>query len=154
MMLSMSLSAQRGERENRSKKGEKIEQQRVAYITTQLDLTVEEAQAFWPIYNYFQLQKRESGIEKREMKDIDQISDQEAEAMLSQAMEAKKRHSELEVNFMNRLKGVLSAKKRLKLLRLEREFKKSVLKRYQKRMKRSNKSKEKKEGKDNRDEKK
>ena len=49
MMLTISLSAQRGG--ERAERGEQIEQQRIAFITTELDLSVEEAQTFWPLYN-------------------------------------------------------------------------------------------------------
>ena len=35
------------------KKRDKIEAQKVAFITTELDLTSVESQSFWPIYNEF-----------------------------------------------------------------------------------------------------
>ena len=41
--------AQAEKRMERDEKRKEIEAQRVAYITTQLDLTTEESQAFWPV---------------------------------------------------------------------------------------------------------
>ena len=144
MIFTISLSAQReGERAER---GEKIEQQRIAFITTELDLSVEEAQAFWPLYNDYQSAKKEIGTDRKAENRIDDMTEEESRIMLSRAMEAKREYTNLEIEFMNKLERVLSAKKRLKLVRTEREFKKSVLKRYKKRMKRGEK-REKKKGK-------
>jgi len=146
MMIAIGLSAQRGER------GDRLEQQRIAYITTELDLSVDEAQAFWPIYNEYQNQRKANSKDKIAQKDIDQISEQEAEKLLKDAMEDKKRYLASELDFVNKLEGVLPATKRLKLMRMEREFKKKVLKRYQKRMKRDEKRKDKMEKKKEREE--
>ena len=40
--------------ETLEKKKEKIEAMKVAYLTNELELTVEESQAFWPVYNELQ----------------------------------------------------------------------------------------------------
>lgn len=145
MMLTISLSAQRGG--ERAERGEQIEQQRIAFITTELDLSVEEAQTFWPLYNDYQRAKKEIGMDRKAENRIDDMTEEESRIMLSQAMEAKRKHIDLEVEFMNKLERVLTAKKRLKLVRTEREFKKHVLKRYKKRMKKGEKM-EKKKGKE------
>jgi hypothetical protein len=132
-MFTVNLSAQReGERAERI---EKLEQQRIAFITTDLDLSVQEAQAFWPLYNDYQSMKKEIWTERKvETEKIFDMTDEESRIMLSQVMDAKRRHINLEIEFMNKLDRVLSAKKRLKLIRTEREFKQFVLKRYEKRM--------------------
>lgn len=133
LMFTINLSAQReGERAERI---EKLEQQRIAFITTDLDLSVQEAQAFWPLYNDYQSMKKEIWTERKvETEKIFDMTDEESRTMLSQVMDAKRRHINLEIEFMNKLDRVLSAKKRLKLIRIEREFKQFILKRYEKRM--------------------
>lgn len=133
LMFTINLSAQReGERAERI---EKLEQQRIAFITTDLDLSVQEAQAFWPLYNDYQSMKKEIWTERKvETEKIFGMTDEESRTMLSQVMDAKRRHINLEIEFMNKLDRVLSAKKRLKLIRIEREFKQFILKRYEKRM--------------------
>ncbi len=137
LFIAINLSAQRGgERGNR---GEKIEQQRIAFITTELDLTVDEAQAFWPLYNEYSEAKNAIKDDKVLDKKIEDMTEQESKQMLTYAMESKRRSLDLETKFMNSLENVLSANKRLKLIRLEREFKKKILKRYQKRLKRGEK---------------
>lgn len=137
LLFTVSLSAQRGG--ERGKRGEKIEQQRVAFITSELDLTVEEAQAFWPLYNEYQEAKKEFRDDKMQDKKIEDLSEAESKEMLAYALETKKRNLDLETRFMNRLENVLSANKRLKLILLEREFKKKILKRFQKRIERGEK---------------
>ena len=133
LMFTINLSAQREGK--RAERIEKIEQQRIAFITTDLDLSVEEAQAFWPLYNDYQSMKKEIWTERKvETEKIFDMTDEESRIMLSQVMDAKRRHINLEIEFMNKLDRVLSAKKRLKLIRAEREFKQFILKRYEKRM--------------------
>ncbi len=39
---------------------EKIQNERIAFFTKELDLTTEEAQAFWPVYNDVQKEKRDA----------------------------------------------------------------------------------------------
>ena len=140
-MLTISLSAQRGG--ERGKRGEKIEQQRIAFFTTELDLSIEEAQTFWPLYNDYQNAKKEIDPDRKTQKKIEDMTEEESRLVLSQAMDSKRKQIDLEIEFMNKLERVLPSKKRLKLIRLEREFKKTVLKRYQKRLKRSEKQLEK-----------
>lgn len=54
--------------ENRRKDHERFEAEKVAYITQQLSLTVEEAQAFWPVYNQAVKEQREVFAAVREAK--------------------------------------------------------------------------------------
>lgn len=137
LLFTVSISAQRGG--DKGNRGEKIEQQRIAFITTELDLTVEEAQNFWPLYNEYNDAKKQFKEGKMDEKNIDDMTEEESRQMLAYAMETKKKNLDLEMRFMNSLENVLPANKRLKLIRLEREFKKKIIKRFQKRIKRGEK---------------
>ena len=48
-----------GDRADLEKKKEKIEAIKVAYLTEELELTVAESQAFWPVYNERQNKEHE-----------------------------------------------------------------------------------------------
>jgi hypothetical protein len=48
---------------NREKLAQTIDALKVAYITKQLDLTPEEAQKFWPVYNVFAIELKKAKIE-------------------------------------------------------------------------------------------
>ena len=45
--------AQPPEDDNNKEKREQIQAQKIAFISTQLELTPDEAQKFWPIYNRY-----------------------------------------------------------------------------------------------------
>jgi hypothetical protein len=82
LLVALSANAQDGIRD-------RIKAQKVAYITEQLDLTVDEAQKFWPIYNRYETTiHRLRKIEMRrlkedvEMKERESITDAEAEVLI------------------------------------------------------------------------
>ena len=65
------------------KKREKIEVQKIAFITKQLDLTPEEAQKFWPVYNQLSDARKQLHEQHKEnRKDIDNLSDSEIEKLI------------------------------------------------------------------------
>jgi len=128
----------------RGKDRKKMDAKKVAYITERLDLSVEEAQGFWPIYNDFEKKRKEMVDEVRPEKPIDELTDQEARAVMAKVLESKQKGLALEQEYAKRLEYVLPAKKILMLIDSEREFKRSVIKGYKKRMKGKRKQKEKK----------
>ena len=74
---------------------ERFEAEKVAYITQQLSLTVEEAQAFWPVYNQAVKEQREGFAAIREAKKAlrDAIKegreDKEVKSLLDEYLEVK-----------------------------------------------------------------
>lgn len=48
------------QQKNQGRDFKRIQAEKAAYITEQLDLSVEEAQAFWPLYNKVQKEQREA----------------------------------------------------------------------------------------------
>ena len=81
---------------------DKIEALRIAYITERLDLSPEQAQQFWPIYNVHQKKMEEYRNEERkkiynELDDIASLSDKEAETLLQKhmAIQEKKHAAEI-----------------------------------------------------------
>ena len=54
--------------ERKGQDHERFEAEKVAYITQQLSLSVEEAQAFWPVYNQAVKEQREVFAKVREAK--------------------------------------------------------------------------------------
>ena len=59
-LVSVMAFAQKNEKKNPEKWREKVRAEQVAFITSELDLTEAEAQAFWPVYNDVQKQRREA----------------------------------------------------------------------------------------------
>jgi hypothetical protein len=131
--------AQQGQQHRYGQKGnnkggnrEKIEAQRVAFITQELNLTPEEAQVFWPVYNEYDAKRHDlmksfkdaNNIHKDE---IENLSDKDAEQMLdNQIIEAQKL-LDLRKEYHGKFKAVLPAKKVLQLYDSEREFQKMLI---------------------------
>lgn len=120
---------------------EKIKLLKTSYITDALDLTQDEAEKFWPVYNKYtdKIQKSKFQLESQFFKNIrnsggiDSISEEEASKILEASIALEKEISSDKVEMMNALKKVLPAKKIIKLQKAERDFNRRVLQEYGKR---------------------
>jgi len=124
--------AQNGQRINKIK--DKINAQKVAYITRELDLTPQEAQQFWPVYNEFETQRKAinkefigKNIEERQV-NTNELSDKEALEMADNHIILAQKLLDLRKKYHAEFKKVLPAKKLLKLYQAEKDFNKFLLK--------------------------
>lgn len=104
----------------------KMKAERVSFLTDKLQLTVEEAEKFWPLYNEY-LGKREEmmwGKRQKMHRDFDpaQLSDEEMSKMLNDILDQEVLLAQLKKDYFIRLKTVLPLKKVLTLHRVEQEF--------------------------------
>lgn len=109
---------------------ERIEAQRVAFITQQLRLTPDEAARFWPIYNEYRDALKDMR-EDFERPDLESITDEEAAALIEKQLQQEQRKLELKRNLLARLRTVVSARKVLMLQRAENEFNRELLRKVQ-----------------------
>ena len=119
-----SIAQEKGKEVKReNKKAEKI-----AFISTKLELTVAEAEKFWPVYNEseaeFKLLKKEHRAAMGEKKKISEMSDTEVERLLDTGLEIQQKELEIRKKYLVKFKEVLPIKKVAKLTRLEHEFRK------------------------------
>jgi len=135
-LLISTLSFSQGFKE----KKEKVKALKVAYITEQLDLTKEEAQKFWPIYNAYDDKQAELRHEKMraildrfEPGNVDKLSEKEASTLLTQMETVEESLFTLRKKFIKELQGVLSAKKIIKLKKAEEDFNRTLLKQIKER---------------------
>lgn len=124
--------AQRGKMFGKFK--EKINAQKVAYITKELELTPQEAQLFWPIYNEFEAQRSQINkefigktIEERQV-DVNTLTDKEAIEMANNQIILAQKLLDLRKKYHAEFLKVLPAKKLLKLYQAEKDFNKYLLK--------------------------
>lgn len=94
--------------ENNQRGGNRLESLKIAYLTKKLNLSPEEAQRFWPIYNNYASELRSARIEKRN-NSISELANDEKVLNIR-----KKYHSEFG--------RVLSADKVNSFFRSEKEF--------------------------------
>ncbi len=120
--------------QNFKEKREKIKALKVAYITEKLDLSPEEAQKFWPIYNTFEDQefeirhnKMRSIIHKIEDGGLEKLSEKDAAALIHQMEAYEDELYTLRKKYSKDLQAVLSAKKIIVLKKSEEEFNRKLL---------------------------
>ena len=114
----------------------KIKALKTAHITDKLDLTPEEAEKFWPVYNKHE-QKME-GLRRTERQEIGSVirtnggdlSDAEANTILDRLITLKSNELENRKALIKDLKNVIPPQKILKLHRAEEEFKRMLLERF------------------------
>jgi len=111
---------------------EKFDAMRIAFITERLELSSAEAEKFWPVYNEYQ--KLKQGL-RDEMHALHQnfndnnatLSDKETEDILAKHMELQKKETALDVQYNEKFREVLSARKVMKLYMAEMHFKSFLL---------------------------
>ena len=114
----------------RGKIAEKIEAQKIAFFTRILDLTPEEAQKFWPLYNEYSAKERELRPDFKARPN--DLSEGEANEMINSFFETEQKRLNLTKNYYEKFKMILPAKKLVKLHFAERRFKEELLKRIKK----------------------
>ena len=130
--------AQRGHRGADKKDGdawrEKVRAEQVAFLTSELDLTEAEAQAFWPVYNDVQKQRREAFKAVHDAyKALEEgLEEADAAALLDGYLEAKAACSRIDSESVDRFKAVLPMKKVAKLLLSEEKFRHQQIGKLQK----------------------
>jgi len=129
LVAAVTLIAQAGGHMSREVR-ERIEAQRVAFITQQLRLTPDEAARFWPVYNEYRDALKDMR-EDFERPDLENITDEEAGTLIEQHLQQEQRKLELKRTLITRLRAVVSAKKVLMLHRAENEFNRELLRKVQ-----------------------
>jgi hypothetical protein len=124
-----------------NRKIEKIKAIQVAFISNKLDLTPEEAQKFWPIFNQFSDKqfdlkfKRKMLLMKMNPESATPISDSEMTKLLADSENLETEIQNNRSRLIKDLQGVISPQKIFMLKQLEEEFKKTLLKQFKNREK-------------------
>ncbi|WP_299123752.1 sensor of ECF-type sigma factor [uncultured Winogradskyella sp.] len=127
--ISASSFAQGGE-----KMKERIRAQKIAFITDKLNLTSDEAQGFWPIYNAYEetvenIKSVDLRAIKMAMRKGKDISDKQADELLQKLIKAEEEIHTAKLKLVEDLKEVISSKKIIRLKGAEDQFNKMLLER-------------------------
>jgi len=117
-------------------KKEKMEAAKIAFITKELELTPEEAQKFWPVYNQREAELESVRKEMRKLmkgKKIEEMTDAEVEKNMDQMMALKQKELDIEKKYKEEFKKILPVKKVAKLYVAEHKFKQEVMKEWRER---------------------
>ncbi|WP_343700097.1 hypothetical protein [Chitinophaga sp.] len=120
-----SLLAQDADQSDAASKQDKIKALEIAYISKELDLTPEEAQKFWPVYNKYSREVNTLIAERKkknqELKGKPR-TDAAATATLDKELDYEKKMLEIKTRYRQEFSKVLPARKVGNLYRAEREF--------------------------------
>ena len=117
-------------------RGEKLKALKVAFITERLDLTQEEAQKFWPIYNAYEENERKLRLdtfEERKDLNVETLSEAEANELIDNFTKAENERHKLKQQFIQDIRKVLPAKKVILLKKVEDDFKRQMLEQFKRR---------------------
>ena len=125
--------------EQRKRDFERIKSEKIAFITAELDLSPEEAQVFWPVYNQCWKEMLEShktmmdSFKALRGKKGEELSDKELEARLDAYVAASKANSQVMADWYPKFKKVLPIQKVAKLYQAEEAFQMRMINNLKKR---------------------
>ncbi len=111
---------------------ERIRSLKIAFITERVNLTSEEAQQFWPIYNTYdeameKIRRKERSL-LRDMKgNFDIMTENEGKEALDNLISQEQKKINAKQVLITQLKDVISSKKILTLLKAEEDFKRNLI---------------------------
>ena len=129
----LSISAQHNEAAR-----EKIKALKISYLTEKLNLTPEEAQKFWPIYNAYDqeqhaLRSKQRSELKKSLKnndDVEALNESDAEKLIILKLSIDTKLHESQKDFVKKVKQVISFKKIIQLHVAEMEFGRKLMSKY------------------------
>jgi hypothetical protein len=137
LFMAVSLFAQpqgpKPSEEQRKKEWERIQSEKIAFITQELDLSPEEAQVFWPVYN--QCWKESLDAHKKMMdafgafrgKKGEELSDAELEKKLEAYIQASTASNQILSDWYPKFKKVLPIRKVALLYQAEEAFQRRMI---------------------------
>lgn len=123
--------------DDHKEKKEQIKALKVSFLTTELSLTAEESEKFWPVYNAFE--EKQYKIRHDKMRPIkkkidevglDKMSEKDAAALLEKLEAADEELFNLRKKLVADLKPIIGSAKILKLKKAEDDFNKKLLEKF------------------------
>jgi len=111
---------------------EKIQAQKVAFLTNRMGLTAEEAQRFWPVYNEYDALRNQILEQRRSTsyyytQNAAKLSEKETDAIIQKYISLQKQETDLLEKYNARFRQILPASKVMKLYVAEVEFRNFLL---------------------------
>lgn len=134
MITQTTAFAQRGDGRSPERWG-KYKAEKVSFLTTNLDLSPEEAQRFWPLYNQLDKEKAELQMKRKDLeqnvRDAEEtISDDEIIKLTREFASSHEKEGALNKKYNEEFLKVLPPKKVLQLYKVEGEFRMYLFKKY------------------------
>lgn len=131
IFLSIGISMQAQDKKKPGFSKEEFRARQESYLTEKTELTKEEAAKFFPIY--FELQDRKKAINDEGWRQIrkgkdPKTTESEYEQIVDNIVKARIEADKLDLEYLQKFKKILSAKKIYKLQRAEMKFHRDILK--------------------------
>jgi hypothetical protein len=116
-------------KEKREQILQKIEAQRVAFLTSRLELTADESAKFWPLYNDFTKKRQALRKEMRSAVDMEELDEDQSAKAVDDQFVFQEKELALKKNYYEKFKTAIPSNKLAKLEPAELEFRQEVMKR-------------------------
>lgn len=119
---------------------EKYRAEKIAFLTSNLELSPAEAQKFWPVYNQLEKERWEAQIFRRQMEEKvieaeETMSDQKIKQLTREFAGSLRKEADLLVDYNEKFLEILPPGKVLKLYKAENEFRMYMIKKFRDRKK-------------------
>lgn len=140
---SVSTSFAQPENKKHEERWEKYRAEKIAFLTSNLELSPAEAQKFWPVYNQLEKERWEAQIFRRQMEEKvieaeETMSDQKIKQLTREFAGSLRKEADLLVNYNEKFLEILPPGKVLKLYKAENEFRMYMIKKFRDRKKNGN----------------
>ncbi|MCG3164653.1 MAG: hypothetical protein POELPBGB_00412 [Bacteroidia bacterium] len=117
-------------------KKEKVEAMKIGFITQQMNLTPDEAQKFWPVYNQMNNEiealRKERKLSRENAKEtFDIMSDADIEKLINDEMASRQKELDIHKKYVAQYKAILPVKKVAQFYKAEEQFKRKLLEKIQ-----------------------
>lgn len=115
---------------------EQIKALKVSFLTTELQMSPEEAQRFWPLYHQyddqrFELHRRRKALMQQFRNlSVKEMDDKEAERLLAQMERLDDEYYDNRKKMLAALRPIMSSKRILQLKKAEDDFNRKLLRQY------------------------
>ncbi len=120
---------------------QKIKLLKITFITEAINLTPQEAEKFWPIYNLHsnKMQQAKRALNENLISEIrlaggiENITETKAQKLIDKTLFLEQQITDTKIKMIQELSNVISAKKIIKLQKTERDFNRRLLQEFGKR---------------------
>jgi hypothetical protein len=115
---------------------ERFKAEKVAYISNELNLSVQKAQKFWPIYNQYDVlldsigEKRRKNMDMKRLDDISGFSEQECKDMMINSFEIDSKELEIRKKYYDELCKIFTQKEIMQYYHAEHEFRRNAMRQF------------------------
>jgi hypothetical protein len=125
----LSVQAQDNRQQTRQERHQQIRNYKISFLTGKLDLSPEQAEKFWPLYNQYDAERNKLRRQTRLYRDdkLATVSEQELREKLNERLSVQQHMLDLDKTYMDRFLKVITARQLAVLYRSEEDFPRILL---------------------------